>query len=1089
MQALKDMLRESEDWLVERVLGYAQEHGYTRYTSPRIADLRLSVAGLTGALCNALDASSGLPEPCVDDRFSEDPASEFAVTEARLHRRRGVSLALFLGLFTYYRRAYLDLVTLADLSPADRGPALRLVQRFFERVAIAVAVDWCGQDQDLRMAELETANRDLINEKNRYFTLFEALDQPVFVLDAGDRIATCNTAAAEWLMLSSLPGSAGHGSDASVSGGGLVASGMIGRPVREVIPSFADEIEAFGPGGQPRTSFEKSVKRQGRKAWYKVSLARMQDFSREFLGMLVVLEDVTARRSAEEILQLDHVRLEELVRQNLRELEAANERLRREVRERELAEEAMRQGAQFYRAVVEDQTELICRFTPDGVLTFVNLAYSRYYHRDREDLMGRSFAELLPEDERRQVLERISAITRENPVLEVEHRVLAPDGEERWHRWINRGIFDQEGKLLEYQGVGSDITERKRAERALQELNETLERKVEARARDATERAEKIGRINAALQEEISRRREAETVLRKRLAMEEILSEASSRFINLLPEGLDQGIEEALGVLGGLLGVDRSYVFRIEGAAMSNTHEWCAAGVEPQKGSLQDTPWEMFPWWMSRMWGFQNVIIPDVAALPPEAGAEKKVLLEQSVRSLVAVPMVRAGHLIGFLGFDAVRARREWKDEDIGLLETFSRILVGAIESRRMEGALRTSEQRYRELVENLAEGILIVDAADRIVFVNESLGRMLGRTAMEMVGSTIYSLVDESWREALRAKLDMRRQGISSRYEIEMRHSKGDTVYALVSGVPIFDDQGGYAGSRALVSDITREKYMQAQLLQAQKLESIGQLAAGIAHEINTPTQYVANNTEFLARAFGDMLGLCDRCAGLAEQARRGQACGLSAAGIEAEMERLDVAFLKEEIPRAIAESREGLERIAAIVRSVKHFAHPVGEAKRHEDLNEGIRSAVTVSTNEWKYVSEMVLDLDEDLPSVPCVLGEINQVVLNLITNAAHAIAQVLGEGSARKGRITIGTRRDGDWVELRVSDTGSGIPAGIRSRVFDPFFTTKPVGQGTGQGLAISHTIVVEKHGGSIRFETEEGRGATFIVRLPLVEDATP
>jgi signal transduction histidine kinase len=149
---------------------------------------------------------------------------------------------------------------------------------------------------------------------------------------------------------------------------------------------------------------------------------------------------------------------------------------------------------------------------------------------------------------------------------------------------------------------------------------------------------------------------------------------------------------------------------------------------------------------------------------------------------------------------------------------------------------------------------------------------------------------------------------------------------------------------------------------------------------------------------------------------------------------------------------------------------------------LNKVVENVITVARNEWKYVADVITDLDSTLPPVRCRLGEINQVILNLIINAVHATRDVVGEGND-KGTIKVSTVSDGSWAEIRVSDSGTGIPKKVRSRIFDPFFTTKEVGRGTGQGLAISYSLIVNNHGGTLGFETEEGKGTTMIVRLPL------
>ena len=277
-------------------------------------------------------------------------------------------------------------------------------------------------------------------------------------------------------------------------------------------------------------------------------------------------------------------------------------------------------------------------------------------------------------------------------------------------------------------------------------------------------------------------------------------------------------------------------------------------------------------------------------------------------------------------------------------------------------------------------------------------------------------------------------------------------------------------------------------QLLQAQKLESIGQLAAGIAHEINTPTQYVGDNTRFLRDGVGDLLKALDRCEELVNPT--GTPCGWEerATHFRAALQELDIEFLRDEIPKAIDQSLEGLERVTRIVRAMKDFSHPGVEGKEAIDLNQAIESTVTVARNEWKYVAEMVKDFDPALPPVFCLAGDFNQVILNMVVNAAHAIADVAGENSDRKGTITIATRRDGDWAEIRISDTGTGISEEHRLKVFDHFFTTKEVGKGTGQGLAIAHAVITEKHGGSITLETEVGKGTTFIIRLPIGAEST-
>ncbi|MCB9851396.1 MAG: hybrid sensor histidine kinase/response regulator [Phycisphaerales bacterium] len=272
------------------------------------------------------------------------------------------------------------------------------------------------------------------------------------------------------------------------------------------------------------------------------------------------------------------------------------------------------------------------------------------------------------------------------------------------------------------------------------------------------------------------------------------------------------------------------------------------------------------------------------------------------------------------------------------------------------------------------------------------------------------------------------------------------------------------------------------AQLLQAQKLESIGQLAAGIAHEINTPIQFVGDNIRFFEDNVTSLFVILENYARMIDPGGESLTWEERTDKIRKLLEELDLEFLKVEIPAAIEQSLEGVQRVATIVQSMKSFSHPGGDEKQVADLNRAIESTITVARNEWKYVASVQTDFDPDLPMVPCMIGDLNQVFLNMIINAAHAISAVVGDGADARGVITIRTRRDGDWVEIQIRDTGCGIPEEIQSNIFNPFFTTKEVGKGTGQGLAIAQTTI-RKHGGTLLVDSTPGNGATFTIRLPL------
>jgi len=241
----------------------------------------------------------------------------------------------------------------------------------------------------------------------------------------------------------------------------------------------------------------------------------------------------------------------------------------------------------------------------------------------------------------------------------------------------------------------------------------------------------------------------------------------------------------------------------------------------------------------------------------------------------------------------------------------------------------------------------------------------------------------------------------------------------------------------------------------QARKLEALGQMASGIAHEINTPTQYIGDNVRFLQDSWTELRPF-----------------------LECQADNADLDYLIREVPKAIDESLQGIQKVGKIVRAMRDFAHPPSENKVHTDINHAVLTTITVATNEWKYVADIETSLDPQLPRTPCFPGEIQQVLLNLLVNAAQAIAD-----SEQKGVIRVATSTQTDSIEIRVSDSGRGIPREHREKVFEPFFTTKDVGEGTGQGLAVAYSVIVHQHNGKIWFDSESGKGTTFYIRLPI------
>jgi PAS domain S-box-containing protein len=405
-----------------------------------------------------------------------------------------------------------------------------------------------------------------------------------------------------------------------------------------------------------------------------------------------------------------------------------------------------------------------------------------------------------------------------------------------------------------------------------------------------------------------------------------------------------------------------------------------------------------------------------------------------------------------------------------------SRIVSYSVERSTFHRDLVRATRRYQDLFNNVPVALFTANHDGVFKTANAACVKLLSCQGMAVSQVNFLDLLFEPAKRSHFLDL-MSRQRMVEGWETVIHDCKGSELHVLVNTAPLYDSTQAFAGWEGCITDISvlrqtleERDRLEDNLRQAQKLEAIGQLAAGIAHEINTPTQYVGDNLRFLKESFGELAGLLSHLV---------KAGGAPASKLLADA---DFDYLKEEIPRALNQSLEGVDRVAKIVRAMKEFSHPARE-KTATDLNRAIQSTITVASNEWKYVAEIEMDLDASLPSVHCSPAEFNQVVLNIVVNAAHAIGDVVGDGGKGKGKIKVKTRPEGEWAVIEISDSGCGMPPHIQQRIFDPFFTTKEVGKGTGQGLAIAHNVVVDKHGGTIKVVSAPSAGTTFIIRLPI------
>jgi PAS domain S-box-containing protein len=394
-------------------------------------------------------------------------------------------------------------------------------------------------------------------------------------------------------------------------------------------------------------------------------------------------------------------------------------------------------------------------------------------------------------------------------------------------------------------------------------------------------------------------------------------------------------------------------------------------------------------------------------------------------------------------------------------------------------------QRRLEQLVSSIGSVLIGLDSDLRVTQWNIRAEQIFGRMLRDVDGESFSKVrIPWDWNEVLE-KIDecLRTGSIIRVNELPYERLDGAPGFLSLTINPIKGAEGVAQGLVLIAEELTEHHMLETQLAQSQKLESIGQLAAGVAHEINTPIQYVGDNTRFFKDSIADIFAALLSFKTLLEANKAGQVGPEVIGRVEEAIGAIDLEYLETEIPRAIEQTLDGVERVANIVRAMKEFSHPDQVEKSSTDLNKAIQSTITISRNEWKYVADLFIDLDPDLPPVDCLAGELNQVVLNMIVNAAHAIADRVGTAGSEKGEIRVGTRRQGNNVEITVGDSGAGIPKAIQKRIFDPFFTTKGVGRGTGQGLAIAHTVIVNKHGGTISFDSIEKVGTTFTITLPI------
>jgi two-component system, NtrC family, sensor kinase len=402
-----------------------------------------------------------------------------------------------------------------------------------------------------------------------------------------------------------------------------------------------------------------------------------------------------------------------------------------------------------------------------------------------------------------------------------------------------------------------------------------------------------------------------------------------------------------------------------------------------------------------------------------------------------------------------------------------------------MTAKIKESEEQLRAIQSAIATILIGVSVNDTIYLWNNIAEKTFGLTTSEALGKLLiqcevnwdkeklYEGIAQSIVDNKPVKLD----------EIRFINTENKTRFLDIIVNPVKDKHGKLNGFLITGEDISDRKQLEQRLSHAKKLESIGRLSSGIAHEINTPTQYIFDNILFLKNSFLHLTEIVKQNNNLIEDYKYNDKLESIVKDLKSMISKYNIEYLKDEIPKAIDQSIEGLDRISGIVRSMTQFSNPETDKKIPLDINKAIDNTITITRNEWKYCSNLSVNYEKALPPISCYPWEFNHVILNLITNASDAIKEKIGPNPKEKGKIDITTSTEGNMAIITIKDNGSGIPEEIKDRIFDPFFTTKDVGKGTGQGLSIAYDVIVNKHSGKLDVESKVGKGTTFTICLAI------
>lgn len=587
-----------------------------------------------------------------------------------------------------------------------------------------------------------------------------------------------------------------------------------------------------------------------------------------------------------------------------------------------------------------------------------------------------------------------------------------------------------------------------------------------------------IGRLY--LIEDISSQKAAEKADVGRREFENLLTSLSSEFIHVHSDQIDEGLLAAIRRVCEFSKMDRATIYLLSG---DNERYEMAYGW--QNGKTEPIRQEVFAvdrvkWLHDRLVQFEPVFLSNIEQLPSEADDLRSSLSNLGLGSVIELPLACNRQLLGFVSFSQAKAGYEWSPQEVALLKIVSGIFANAIARKRADHAIRQLAERA--LLESEQRLQAVIGSAPVLLFAIDESRKIVLWEGQSPVAFDAGSHPETDQLSALlpgfAEALDRAYLGEMVSTSIEIPNSQFDCRLRPVRNA--LTDTVGVIG---VLTDMTERRQMETRLAFAQKMEGIGQLAAGVAHEINTPMQYILANTSFLQDSFGSLLRIHQAQDALRNAASCGHPPNDAALHVQKiiEDERLD--YLLDEIPRCLEQTIHGIDRVSKIVSAMKEFSHPSGNALYDVNINHVVTSTLTVTHHMWRFAADVQTHLEPSLPTFKGMADQITQTIANLIGNAIDAIQDEIDAGRYDKGRIDVSTSLLGDCIEIRVSDNGKGMPESVRSRAFELFFTTKDPGKGTGQGLPITHQIIVEKHRGSIEVQSTPGEGTTFVILLPV------